>query len=359
MLLVLLVSGAAAWFYLVYAPKPTVPLPAEPQLAAVIRQETLRVGNRERSFLAYVPPNLPPRSALVIVLHGSDMNGDAMRQWTGYEFDRLADERNFVVLYPDGYKKHWNDCRKGPTFPAKVENIDDVGLIEALIARLQNENGIDPARVYLFGYSNGGHMGFRMAQERPDEIAAIAAVGANSPVAEASSCPNSGKTTRDDRPWHRGSHQPVYWRSGARPWQSPIGEADCGGIRRAQRHNRRAAKHENRTDQAGRSDLDPTVRPGRKTMLWWSNSTASTAAGTRCPNQYLAFRLPSAGLLGHSMHRRLPSTSMVSSSTWPSLQTCSWPRSGFQRDLRARWAAGRIASRSVEQRHLRKRRVSG
>lgn len=38
---------------------------------------------------------------------------------TGYEFDWFADQRKFAVVYPEGYKNNWNDCRKNATFPAK------------------------------------------------------------------------------------------------------------------------------------------------------------------------------------------------------------------------------------------------
>lgn len=191
MLLVLVAIGAAGWFYFVHSPRPI-----EPKLSSIIRHETIKIGDRDRRFLAYVPAKLPPGSPLVIVLHGAGMNGERMRRATGYEVDRLADECQYVVLYPDGHKRTWNDCRKESTYPAKVENIDDAGFIEGLITRFQKENGSDRKRVYLFGYSNGGHLAFRLAIEHPDEIAAIAAVSASLPAPEDWSCPNSGRTSR-------------------------------------------------------------------------------------------------------------------------------------------------------------------
>jgi polyhydroxybutyrate depolymerase len=113
-----------------------------------------------------------------------------------YEFDRLADQHGFVVLYPDGYRGNWNDCRKNATFPAKRENIDDMSFIRALIARVTVEQAVDAKRVFAFGYSNGGHMTFRLAMESPDEIAAVAAVAASLPTPDASSCPQHGRTSR-------------------------------------------------------------------------------------------------------------------------------------------------------------------
>src|SRR5262249_31964563 len=46
-----------------------------PPLSAAIRKSTIRAGGRDRSYLIYVPANLPPQAALVIVLHGSAMTG--------------------------------------------------------------------------------------------------------------------------------------------------------------------------------------------------------------------------------------------------------------------------------------------
>jgi polyhydroxybutyrate depolymerase len=154
------------------------------------------VDGWERTCLTYVPANLPPQAPLVIVLHGSLMDGAGMRVCTGYEFDRLADQCGFVVLYPDGYRRNWNDCRKRATFPAKREKIDDMAFMRALIMRAATEQAIDEKRVYVFGYSNGGHMAFRLAMEAPDEIAAVVAVAASLPSPDESSCPEHGRTSR-------------------------------------------------------------------------------------------------------------------------------------------------------------------
>src|SRR6202035_3940271 len=96
----------ALGFYVieVYAPSP-----AEPTLSAAIQQGSIPIGGMTREFLEYVPHDISPHSPLVIVLHGSLMDGKLMREWTGYEFDQLADQHGFVVVYPDGYKHPWND----------------------------------------------------------------------------------------------------------------------------------------------------------------------------------------------------------------------------------------------------------
>jgi polyhydroxybutyrate depolymerase len=191
LVLAILVLVGSAYGYYWYSPAPP-----SPPLSATIGQKTVRVGGKDRTYLIYVPANLPPQAFLIIVLHGSGMNGARMRVCTGYEFECLADRHGFVVLYPDGYRRNWNDCRKDATFPAKRENIDDMSFIRALIARVTVEQAIDEKRVYVFGYSNGGHMAFRLAIEAPDEIAAVVAVAASLPTPDASSCPRQGPTSR-------------------------------------------------------------------------------------------------------------------------------------------------------------------
>jgi polyhydroxybutyrate depolymerase len=185
------VLAVAAYAYYWYSPAPQVPA-----LSAAIQRATLHVGDRDRTYLAYAPAQLSRGAPLVIVLHGSVMDGAMMRKWTGYELDQWADRKGFVVVYPDGYKHNWNDCHKDATFPAKRENIDDMGFIRALIARMAREHAIDTKRVFVLGYSNGGQMAFRLAIETPDEVAAVAAFGASLPTSDGSSCAQQGRTAR-------------------------------------------------------------------------------------------------------------------------------------------------------------------
>ena len=179
------------WAYYIYAPAP-----AMPHLSAVAVRGEMRVGERIRSYVAYIPARLPPRSPLVLVLHGSFMDGEMMRRGTGYEFDVIADRDRFAVVYPDGYDQNWNDCRRTDAYPAKSLNIDDMGFMRAIIARLRSEHDIDPARVFAMGYSDGGEMVYRLAIEAPEEIAAVTAVEANLPAPSDFICNNTNKTSR-------------------------------------------------------------------------------------------------------------------------------------------------------------------
>jgi polyhydroxybutyrate depolymerase len=178
-----------AYAYFIYAP-----LPNSPTLLGRATPETIRVGNHERSYIEYAPPKLPPHSPLIIVLHGSLMNGLMMREMTGYEFDRMADKDKFAVLYPDGYKNDWNDCSKTGDVPAKREHVDDLGFVRALIAKEKAKLGIDGSKVFVVGYSNGGQMAIDLAEQSPSPAAGIAIFGASMPTADNSTCPTSTST---------------------------------------------------------------------------------------------------------------------------------------------------------------------
>jgi polyhydroxybutyrate depolymerase len=182
---------AALFFFYVYAPTPQ-----EPVLTSVIRQNIMEWGNKSRTYVSYHPKTEKPNPALLVVLHGSNIDGTKIRQWTGYEFDQMADKYGFVVVYPDGYDKNWNDCRKGQFSKTKKEDVDDVGFIKAIINKYQADYEIDPSKVYLFGYSGGGNMAFRIGIEEEKLIAGIVAISTTLPTPETCNCDLNSKTPK-------------------------------------------------------------------------------------------------------------------------------------------------------------------
>lgn len=180
---VLVIFVVGGYVYFVYTPEPV-----KPRLSSVEQHAVIRVGDLDRTYTFYVPARLAKQPPLLFVFHGSAQDSAGIRKLTGYEFDRLADAAGFIVVYPDGFKHNWNDCRKAASYPARAQNIDDKGLVRVLIGRFKQEYGIDPARVFATGWSNGGHMSFRLALEMPDEIAGVAIISASLPTPENMGC---------------------------------------------------------------------------------------------------------------------------------------------------------------------------
>jgi polyhydroxybutyrate depolymerase len=154
---------------------------------------TIRVNGVGRSFLYYAPDNLRRNAPVVFVLHGSGGNGASMRALTSAEFERLADQHNFLVVYPDGFENRWNDCRKNATHSAHTMNIDDGAFLRALVQRFRGELGTSESNVFAFGFSNGGALVLRLALERPREFRAVAAIASVLPTAENLDCSASGR----------------------------------------------------------------------------------------------------------------------------------------------------------------------
>src|SRR4051794_13354128 len=150
--------GGVLFGYFVYSPAPAVP-----QLSGTLHKGTIEIGGLERTYRTYVPRQLANEAPLVVVMHGSGGNGAQIRIETGYGFERLADERGFAVVYPDGYQGYWNACNIVGDYTANKLNFDDVGFLTGMVDKLISQLGIDPGRVFATGISRGGHMAFRLA----------------------------------------------------------------------------------------------------------------------------------------------------------------------------------------------------
>jgi polyhydroxybutyrate depolymerase len=155
-------------------------------------QESLTAGGVKRTFYLHVPesvrkdrpdPSSPNGRArlvpLVLVFHGGGGHARRMARFTG--FDELADAEGFVVAYPDGLNRHWNDTRG-------FSPADDAGFVRLLLDHLQSQWPIDPRRVYAAGISNGGFFSNRLACDLSDRIAAIASVAATMPESLVPQC---------------------------------------------------------------------------------------------------------------------------------------------------------------------------
>jgi polyhydroxybutyrate depolymerase len=143
-------------------------------------------GGLQRTYTVHIGGsyNETRPTPLLIVLHGGGGTGQGMNKLTS--FNAIADRENFIVVYPDGYEKHWNDGRGVRQYRAQVQNVDDVGFISALIDHLSDGLNINAKRVYVTGISNGAMMSHRLGCELSQKIAAIAPVAGNIPVNMAS-----------------------------------------------------------------------------------------------------------------------------------------------------------------------------
>ena len=179
---IVLLLGAVYFYYLRTSLAATAPESGR------FLQDQIIVDGKPRSFSYYQPETLQEKPALLFVLHGSQGNAEMARTSTAFQFDHVAQRQNSIVVYPNGYDNHWNDCRGSASYTANLENTDDPAFFTAMIEFFQDKYTIDPTRIFATGHSNGGHMVYRLAYEMPETFQAVAAISANLPVDENNDC---------------------------------------------------------------------------------------------------------------------------------------------------------------------------
>lgn len=115
---------------------------------------------------------------LLILLHG--YGSDAARQDEYLRLSAAALQRGFVFAAPDGTSsplsrlRFWNAGKACCNF--EFVQVDDVVYVRDLIRQITARYAVDPARVYIFGHSNGGFMAHRFACEQAAWVTAIASL---------------------------------------------------------------------------------------------------------------------------------------------------------------------------------------
>jgi polyhydroxybutyrate depolymerase len=147
---------------------------AEPATSGVATNRTVTIDTKDGARTAIVvhPTTAPTNAPLVVMLHGGF--GSAKQAEAKYHWDDEASRDGFVVAYPNGVKASWNAGRC--CGQAQRNNVDDVGFLHALVAQLEQTDGVDPKRVYAVGMSNGAMMTYTWACRDPGELAGIGPV---------------------------------------------------------------------------------------------------------------------------------------------------------------------------------------
>lgn len=137
--------------------------------------ETVTVDGMQRDYQVHVPDGTGPGAGVVLVFHGGGGNGAAMHDQSPLVAE--ADAAGFVVVFPEGVDGNWTDGR-----PSRAGGPDDVAFVQAMIAALVADHGVDPDRVFATGMSNGGIFTHRLACDAPGLVRAIAPVAGTMPA---------------------------------------------------------------------------------------------------------------------------------------------------------------------------------
>lgn len=127
-----------------------------------------------RSFVGSLPSTYRAGTPLplVVALHGCTQSAATLRSVT--QFDKLAQARNFIVVYPEqprsaNYLNCWNW-----SIPTHMQRgSGEPSLIAGITEWVQQHYTVDPKRIYVSGFSAGGAMTAIMGATYPDLFAAI------------------------------------------------------------------------------------------------------------------------------------------------------------------------------------------
>jgi polyhydroxybutyrate depolymerase len=140
--------------------------------------DSVLIEGHYRTF-HFLKPN-KSQASLLFVLHGSGGNGRKMRAGA-QKLEAIAPVENILMVYPDGYKNYWNECRKTAQSAAHLENINENAFFGQMIGYFEQKYTIDPKKVFAVGTSGGGHMAYKLALTMPEKLRAITALIANLP----------------------------------------------------------------------------------------------------------------------------------------------------------------------------------
>ena len=157
---------------------------------AQVTSDSILIGNNYRSFYFEKPKSLKPGGSLIFILHGSGGNGKDFMKGSANLAEKAGTE-NLLLVYPNGYKRYWNECRKAASSMANKENIDEASFFNSMISYFKDKYKINPKQVFAIGLSGGGHMCYKIAMTMPGTLRATTALIANLPDDDNLDCEES------------------------------------------------------------------------------------------------------------------------------------------------------------------------
>jgi len=126
-------------------------------------------------MFAYVPENLQPAPALVVVLHGCGQTAAGYDLGAGWSM--LAQHYGFALLMPEQqYSNNGQGCFNWFNPEDTTRDSGEACSIRQMIARMVSDHKIDTRRIYVTGLSAGGAMTTVMLATYPEIFAAGAVI---------------------------------------------------------------------------------------------------------------------------------------------------------------------------------------
>jgi polyhydroxybutyrate depolymerase len=154
--------------------------------------DSILVEKNYRSFHFNKPAVDTKNFEIIFVLHGSGGNGLQMMP-PAAKLENISAGEHVMLVYANGYKNFWNECRKAATSLANIENVNEQAFFEGMLAYFHSKYQTNASRFFVIGLSGGGHMAYKLAMTMPGKCRGISAVVANVPDTTNMDCEGSGK----------------------------------------------------------------------------------------------------------------------------------------------------------------------
>ena len=139
---------------------------------------TMEYQNFTRIWYEYVPESVMKSGSpapLVLCMHGRGGTAESFLSLSG--LSRVAEERNFIVVFPEAcvYQQRPGSVRNTLLWNGEYEGekIDDVAFLLKVVEDVKTRRAIDETRVYACGQSSGGMMTSALAEHAPQIFAAV------------------------------------------------------------------------------------------------------------------------------------------------------------------------------------------
>jgi polyhydroxybutyrate depolymerase len=134
----------------------------------------------DRPVTVHTPASYDCKTAapLVLLLHDYASSGDAAESY--FDLTAQSDTQGFLYAHPDGTKdSKGNEFWNATDACCNVDGskVDDSTYLSNVISDIRSQYDVDPKRVFVLGYGNGGFMAYRLACDHADQVTAVASLG--------------------------------------------------------------------------------------------------------------------------------------------------------------------------------------
>jgi polyhydroxybutyrate depolymerase len=122
--------------------------------------------NGRKSFIYQENDQL--KDGVALFLHGAP--GSASKVMGIFNAEMIANKHNLIAVSPEGTSDQWGWLS---TNNLASDTNSDVDYLNELIIKIRGDLNITSDRLYIFGYSAGGFMAYKLACAIPEQISAV------------------------------------------------------------------------------------------------------------------------------------------------------------------------------------------